>query len=122
MQTVLNCLSSRRYSDALRVLAGISNRNSRWYYYSAFAHAGLGSNVTALDHAKRAVDMEPTNASYRQLYSRLQSGGEWYGTRQTYYGSPVRMNDDCSRISRMCSFLCFAQMCCGGSVPIVCCM
>ena len=36
-----------------------ARRNARWYYYSAAANQGLGNNVTAMEHAKQAVSMEP---------------------------------------------------------------
>lgn len=47
-------------------------RNARWYYYSACANAGLGNNVTAMEHARRAASMEPNNLEYRALVNQLE--------------------------------------------------
>ena len=38
----------------------------------------MGNKVAALEHAKRAVSLEPSNAEYRQLLEMLQSGGDFY--------------------------------------------
>ena len=37
---------------ALEVTAVIQDRNAQWYYYSALACSGIGSNVLALQHAR----------------------------------------------------------------------
>ncbi|MEF9945426.1 MAG: J domain-containing protein [Lachnospiraceae bacterium] len=85
MATVYNYINAQRYREALNLLAGISNRNARWFYCSAFANAGMGNNVIALDHAKQAVNMEPNNVEYRQLLNQLQFSGQRYQTN-TYRG------------------------------------
>ena len=43
------------YREALNVLQNSSTRDARWYYLSALANDGLGNQVTALEHIKRAV-------------------------------------------------------------------
>ena len=45
----------RRYREALNALEQDTERNARWYYLSALANDGLGNQVTALEHIKRAV-------------------------------------------------------------------
>ena len=50
-----------RYREALNVLSSIPQKNARWYYLSALANNGLGNQVTALEHIRRAVAMEPDN-------------------------------------------------------------
>ena len=71
MQAAANYIASRHYVEALNVLNGIpfGERRARWYYFSAIANQGMGNNINAMEHAKRAVEMEPSNMEYRQFYS-----------------------------------------------------
>ncbi len=64
-----NYIRNGYYREARNTLDGMEQnaRNARWYYYSAIAHSGLGNNVSALDHARQAVAMEPDNGGYRSL-------------------------------------------------------
>lgn len=88
MQAAANYIRNRYYREALNVLSNISERNARWYYYSAVANAGMGNNVTAQEHAGRAVDMEPSNMEYRQLKQQLEFGGTWYQNMGSSYERP----------------------------------
>ncbi|MDE7436614.1 MAG: J domain-containing protein [Lachnospiraceae bacterium] len=88
MQAAANYIRNRYYKEALNVLSNISERNARWYYYSAVANAGMGNNVTAQEHAGRAVDMEPSNMEYRQLKQQLEFGGTWYQSMGSSYERP----------------------------------
>ena len=67
-----------RYREALNALQSDSERNGRWYYLSALAHNGLGNQVTALEHIRRAVSMEPDNYMYLQALSAIENGGTVY--------------------------------------------
>lgn len=71
MQAAANYIASRHYVEALNVLNGIpfGERRARWYYFSAIANQSMGNNINAMEHAKRAVEMEPSNMEYRQFYS-----------------------------------------------------
>lgn len=110
-----NYIRNGYYREARTTLDQMDSqeRNARWYYYSAIAHSGLGSNVAALEHARMAVSLEPGNSDYRQLQETLENGGSWYRQRQAGYGYPT-MGD-----GNMCVKLCVANMicnmcCCGG--------
>ena len=105
-------LNSGHYKEALNVLSGIKDRFARWYYYSSIANSGMGNNVLALEHAKEALRLEPSNYQYQSLVSRLENGGSWYRTQQTMYGGTPTINND------FCVKLCIANLmcnlCCGG--------
>lgn len=80
----------RRYQEALNTLAGISERNARWYYLSALANRGLGNQVTALEHIKRAVSMDPGNMEYLRALNAMENGGTQYRQQaETYRGFTV---------------------------------
>lgn len=66
------------YQEALNVLNSTTERNARWYYLSALANDGLGNQVTALEHIRRAVSMEPDNMEYLQTLEQIQNGGAAY--------------------------------------------
>ena len=97
----------------------MSEKNARWYYYSALAHGGLGNTVAAREHAKRASVMEPGNADYRNLAYRFENGGTQYRQRQYTYGSPYAGSGNfCLRLciwNLICNVCCNGWMCCGGS-------
>ncbi len=88
MQAAGNYLRNGYYKEALNVLNNVpeAERNAKWYYYSAQANAGTGNNITAQEHAQRAVQLEPNNYVYQELLRRLQSGENWYNSRGGYYG------------------------------------
>ena len=83
-QAVRNYINARRFREALNVLAGISNRNGMWYYYSAIANMGIGNNLVAVDHAKQAAAMEPNNMEYVNFANQMQFRGQRY--QNTGYG------------------------------------
>lgn len=111
MQAAANYINNRHYAEALHVLSEISNRNGRWYYYSALANAGQGNNIRAKEHASIAVSMEPDNIQYQQLLSQLENGGQWYRNMGESYGSPLNNTGD------FCMKLCLLNMACNCCCP-----
>ncbi len=67
-----------RYQEALNALDNSAARNARWYYLSALANQGLGNQVTALEHIRKAVSMEPDNQEYLQALDSIQHGDTAY--------------------------------------------
>ena len=68
----------RRYQEALNALSNSTQKDAQWYYLSALANDGLGNRVTALEHIKRAVSMEPDNTEYLQALNAMENGGHAY--------------------------------------------
>ena len=98
----------RRYYQALQVLQSTTERTARWYYLSALANRGVGNQVTALEHIRRAVSMEPDNAEYLQTLKAMESGDTQYRRQaQTYRG----FSFGGSPLATLC--LCYlCQLCC----------
>ncbi len=113
MRAAANFINSGHFQEALNLLNGISRRGASWYYYSAMANSGMGSNVMALNHAREALRLEPDNIQYQILVNRLESGGSWYQQRQGPYQTTFAGGND------FCMKLCLANLmcnlCCGGS-------
>ncbi len=97
-----------RYREALNVLASSSERNARWYYLSALANNGLGNQVTALEHIRRAVSMEPDNPDYLYTLDEIENGGSAYRRRSADFSG---FSGGGSLCTKLC--LCYAlQFCC----------
>lgn len=77
-QAAYNYIRYGRYREALNALNSSQERNARWYYLSALANDGLGNQVTALEHIRRAVSMEPDNRTYLEALQAIQNGGAAY--------------------------------------------
>ena len=75
-----------RFREALNVLSQVSERDARWYYLSAMANNGLGNQVTALEHIRKAVSMEPDNMEYLRALEIIESGGAAYRRQAENYG------------------------------------
>ena len=94
MAEVYNLLGRRSYSQALRLLDSMPNRNAKWYYYSAIAQVGLGNNLRGMEYARMAVSMEPNNVEYQNLVNRLSFQGNRYGeVRNVYRGGRSGFDD-----------------------------
>lgn len=115
-----NYIRNNYFKEARNALDSMDNqeRNARWYYYSAIAHSGMGNNVAALEHAKKAVSLEPGNQEYQNLVKAFESGGTWYQQRQASYGYPTFGSGNfCMRIiiaNLICQLCCGGGFCCGG--------
>ena len=113
LRAAANYLNNMRYQEAMRVLNNISRHNAQWYYLHAIANAGLGNNISAVQDAQTAVNMEPDNMQYRQLLSQLQGGGQWYTDMGQGYGYE-RAGGDMGKwcceglaINAMCNCCCY---------------
>ena len=104
--SVITYLRAGYYSEALNVLAGINNRSAAWFYYSAIGNVGIGNTITALNHAKIAVQMEPNNPEYQHVLNQIQHGGRVYQQQSQGFGMPT------GNINRLCLGIFLANICC----------
>ena len=125
MRAAKNYIDTGHYAEALNALGSVApeKRNARWYYLSALAQSGLHNTAQAMEYARQAASMEPSNMQYQQLLSQLQGGGSWYSQQGEEYGRrPQNMSSLCTSI--MLLNLCC--MCCGGGrmmyYPMFCCL
>jgi len=111
-QAAYNYIQFGRYREALNVLANSSDRNARWYYLSALANNGVGNQVTALEHIRRAVSMEPDNPEYLRTLEYIQSGGTAYQRQAQSFGG-YRMGGN---LWSWCLCLLVQMFCCRGRI------
>ena len=105
-----------RYQEALNALNAATEKNARWYYLSAVAHSGLGNQVTALEHIRRAVSMEPNNPEYLQALNIIEGGGRVYQQNAGNYRGFTMGGPHCSPLC-LCLLLNF---CCPGRFFFCC--
>ncbi len=113
-QAAYNYIRYGRYREALNVLENIQNRDARWYYLSALANNGLGNQVTALEHIRRAVSMEPDNAEYLRILNYIESGGNTYRQQAGNYRGFTMRGDPCCNLCALyfCQLFCCRGRCC----------
>ncbi len=107
-QAAYNYIRYNRFREALQALNNCTERNARWYYLSALANYGLGNQVTALEHIRRAVSMKPDNAEYLRVLNHIESGGAAYRRQAGNFRGFTMRGDPCTNLC-----LCYlAQMFC----------
>ena len=105
-----------RFREALNTLNSTQDRNARWYYLSAIANDALGNQVTAMEHIRRAVSMEPDNTEYLRALEQMENGGNIYRQSAGQYGGYETRSDPCTNF-----MLCWCMnACCGGPGPCCC--
>ena len=118
MQAAYNYILYRRYREALNVLAQFEGvKGAAWYYLSALANHGLGNQVTALEHMRRAVSMEPDNQEYLRALEILENGGATYRRTAGNYRGFTTVGNPCANLC-LCYFL--QLFCCRGRFWLCC--
>lgn len=110
MRAAANYINSGHFMEAINTLNSVpqNQRTARWYYFAAAANQGAGNNVQAMEYARRAVAMEPSNMEYRQFLQNLEFGGIWYQDMGSSYQRPF------SGATGMCLTLCCIMSMFGG--------
>ena len=117
-QAAYNYIRFGRYREALNTLGSSQKRDARWYYLSALANDGLGNQVTALEHIRRAVSMEPDNPEYLRILDQMENGGAAYRRTAGGFRGFTMGADPCMNL---CLCWLFNLFCCGGRGMFLCC-
>ncbi|MDD2555232.1 MAG: J domain-containing protein [Syntrophaceticus sp.] len=105
-------IAAKRYQEALDLLATITDRSAEWYYYSAIANDGVGNKITALNHARTAVQMDPENLEYVRVLYQVQNSGRVYYEQSQNFGMPF--NNLASACMTTCIVYYMFRICCLG--------
>ena len=116
-KAAMNYIRFGRFQEALNALNNSSDRNARWYYLSALANNGLGNQVTALEHIRRAVSMEPDNREYLNALNAIEHGGTAYRQQAGNFSGFEMRSNPCMNLC-LC-YLC-QMLCCGRPVFFCC--
>ena len=117
-QAAYNYIRFGRYQEALNALHNSTERTARWYYLSALANDGLGDQVTAMEHIRKAVSMEPDNMEYVDALNRMEYGGSAYRRQAGNFQGFTMGGDPCTNL---CLCYLFNLFCCGGRGMFCCC-
>ncbi|MCD7767621.1 MAG: DnaJ domain-containing protein [Oscillospiraceae bacterium] len=110
LRAARNYIRTRHFTEAVTALSGVptAERNGEWYYLHAIANYNLGNRVAALDSARRACNLSPGNAQYRQLLQQIESGAQAYDATGAGFGF---QGFDFGN-GRLCWSLCLANLLC----------
>ena len=86
------------------LLDASSNRNAEWNFLMGSVYYRKGWYDEARNFYQRAVNMDPSNAEYRQALNYMQSGGQAY--------RPAGYNQGGLDMCDICSMLMCMNMCC----------
>lgn len=113
MRAAANYINNGYFNEALNILNRMqtNQRTARWYFFAAVANQGVGNNILAMDYAKRAVEMEPSNMEYRQFLQNLEFGGTWYQNMGEGYQRPFTGQAGMC-LSLCCLAMLFSGCCC----------
>ena len=118
-QAAYNYIRYHRYDEAVNVLNQMAyeKRDGQWYYLSALANEGVGNQVTALEHMRRAVSMEPDNQEYLRMLNIIENGGAAYRQQAGNFSGFEMRSNPCMNLC-LC-YLC-QMLCCGRPVFFCC--
>ena len=105
LQSAYTYILYRRYREAMNVLAQYESvKGAEYYYLSALANQGVGNQVTALEHMRKAVSMDPGNPEYLDALDRMEHGGDTYRRQAgNFQGFGLNLNP--------CTSLCLCMLC-----------
>ena len=119
-QAAVHYINSGQYQMALNVLESVPTqaRDGEWFFLSANAHYGLGNHIAAIDHAERAVSMEPGNLQFILFLQQIRQGNDDYRQQSTQFETvhfnPLNMCTGlccASLLSQTCGFPCLFCFC-----------
>ena len=105
-QAAIHYINARQFQMALNVLESVppQSRDGEWFFLSANANYGLGNHLTAVDHAERAVSMDPGNLQYILFLQQIKQGSTGYQQQSTNFET-VHFNP-----MNLCAGMCCASM------------
>lgn len=112
LDSAYDYIRAANYREALNALDNATQRNARWYYLSALANYGLGNRVTALEHIRKAVSMEPDNYEYLAALSRMEQDAQDYNNHSGSYRARGMGASPCASL---CLFYLLQLFCCRGT-------
>lgn len=119
-QAAIHYINNRQFQQALNILETIpvNARDGEWFFLSANANYGLGNHITAVDHAERAVSMDPGNLQYILFLQQIKQGSGSYQQQSTQFETvhfnPMNLCTGlccASVLSRYCGFPCLFCFC-----------
>lgn len=102
-------LSFGNYQAAMSMLEQMNTQSAEWYYLMARTRLGLGDAIAALNFARQAVNMEPSNMEYLAFLQQMTAGSQQYRQQGVSFGGI--QNYLCQNPCLTCLLF---NLCCGG--------
>lgn len=80
-------------AGAEQLLINSGDRSAEWYFLSGVVSFKKGYYDDALQNVKQAMDMDPSNAEYRQAYQTMNMPGSMFASRSN--GQGYGMSQQC---------------------------
>lgn len=119
LKTAESYVLARQFHDALNLLNRILVHDADWHALYARADFGLGNRISALEHARTAAQMAPSDQDYQMLLREVQSGRQQY--QQTRRNGYDFRSTICSNPFLSCCALNILLNCCLGGRMGFCC-
>ena len=113
-QEIINIIyyfNNGQYEQALGLLNNVisSQRGERWYYLSALVNFEAGQKVIALEHIKKAMQMNQYNQEYKQAYLYMNQSSSNYQNAGSSYNSMFTSMGNICLYYMLCN--CFCMFC-----------
>ena len=78
LQAANDFILQGRYQEASNLLNRMTSHGPAWNYLSSLANLGQGNRIAALNYARQAAALDPSNQEYRELLLQLENTGRTY--------------------------------------------
>ena len=114
VRSAINDINAGQYNRAVSTLKTVvsTQRDARWHYLVAIANHGAGNTLAAVEHIRKAVQMEPNNQDYLHAQRAFQYSGNAYQQQGTEHGFTM------TTVNPMA--LCVGIWCCGPTLCRMC--
>lgn len=118
-QHVRDLINRRNFREADQILRSSNNRTAEWHFLMGVVFMNQGWYDQAFSYVEKAVNMNPSNPEYMNVYNQLKSRAGNYRTNVYNRGYGSAGNSLCNA----CSCLICSDCCCEcfGGDCIACC-
>ena len=102
---VRQALDRNDLSGAEQMLVNSPNRDAEWFFLSGVLSYKKGWIDDAMSNVRQAIDMDPNNFEYQQVFQQMRAAGTMYRGRSNAQGYDQNRNNDC------CSDCCTFYLC-----------
>ena len=108
IRLAIDYICDGKYNLANQILNQILSieRDARWHYLNSLANYGAGNQIRALEEIQKAIQMEPGNQLYTQVYNKMRKNGSAYQT------SGEEFRKAAEGVNQYCMHFCMLQLFC----------
>ena len=103
---IRNAINQNNIAYAEQLLSGVTARDAEWHFLSGVLSIRRGYIADGLANVQRAMEMDPNNAEYRQVYSQMSRMGGMYRQRGDMMGGGYGVPCGGSMLTCMMAPLC----------------